>query len=108
MVENISAGKKDPISNYYFFGGALYERYGVKRLVDAFRASSSKHKLVIAGDGPLASYIDKISSDDTRILYLGSVSHDRVVSYETNSIANMMKAIMAAIFNETFNEATHF
>ena len=90
LVENISSStKKDPISNYYFFGGALYERYGVKRLVDAFRASNFKHKLVIAGSGPLESYIDMVASKDTRILYLGPLSHEKFVSYELNAIANI-------------------
>lgn len=90
LVENISRStKKDPISNYYFFGGALYERYGVKRLVDAFRASNFKHKLVVAGSGPLESYIDMVASKDTRILYLGPLSHEKYVSYELNAIANI-------------------
>ena len=57
LVNEESEGKKDPIFNYFYFGGSLYERYGVKTLVDAFHKSNVKYKLVLAGSGPLAPSI---------------------------------------------------
>ena len=82
-------GKKDPIFNYFYFGGSLYERYGVKTLVDAFHKSNIKNKLVIAGSGPLDKYIEQMAQDDYRILYLSQLSKDKNIAYMRNSIANI-------------------
>lgn len=81
--------RKDPIYDYYFFGGSLYERYGVKTLIDAFHESNIKSKLVIAGSGPLAKYIEQVSLSDYRILYLTQLPKERVIAYEKNAIANI-------------------
>lgn len=81
--------KKDPVYDYYFFGGSLYERYGVKALVDAFHRSNIKSKLIIAGSGPLSKYIEQLSFDDYRILYLTQLPLERVLGYEMNAIANI-------------------
>lgn len=82
-------GKKDPIFNYFYFGGSLYERYGVKTLVDAFHKSNIKSKLVLAGSGPLDKYIEQLAEDDYRILYLSQLSKEKNIAYMRNSIANI-------------------
>ena len=89
LVCEESEGKKDPIFNYFYFGGSLYERYGVKTLVDAFHKSNVKNKLVIAGSGPLAEYIEQMAEDDYRILYLSQLSKEKNIAYMRNSIANI-------------------
>ena len=89
LVDEEIESKKAPISNYFFFAGSLYERYGVKRLVDAFHGSQCKNKLVIAGSGPLSKYIDKVANEDSRILFLSQISKDKVTAYERSSIANI-------------------
>ena len=89
LVSEESEGKKDPIFNYFYFGGSLYERYGVKTLVDAFHKSNVKNKLVIAGSGPLAEYIEQLAEDDYRILYLSQLSKEKNIAYMRNSIANI-------------------
>ena len=89
LVTEESEGKKDPIFNYFYFGGSLYERYGVKTLVDAFHSSNIKAKLVLAGSGPLDSYIEQLSKDDYRILYLNQLSKEKNIAYMRNSIANI-------------------
>ena len=89
LVMEESEGKKDPIFNYFYFGGSLYERYGVKNLVDAFHNSNIKAKLVIAGSGPLDSYIEQLANDDYRILYLSQLSKEKNIAYMRNSIANI-------------------
>ena len=81
--------KKDPIFNYFYFGGSLYEKYGVKTLVDAFHKSDLTSKLVIAGSGPLSKYIEEISQIDYRILYISQISKGKGISYMKNSIANI-------------------
>ena len=89
LVMEENEGKKDPIFNYFYFGGSLYERYGVKTLVDAFHKSNVKNKLVIAGSGPLAEYIEQLAEDDYRILYLSQLSKEKNIAYMRNSIANI-------------------
>ena len=89
LVTEENEGKKDPIFNYFYFGGSLYERYGVKTLVDAFHKSNIHSKLVIAGSGPLAKYIEQLSEDDYRILYLSQLSKEKNIAYMRNSIANI-------------------
>ena len=89
LVTEESEGKKDPIFNYFYFGGSLYERYGVKTLVDAFHKSNIKSKLVLAGSGPLADYIEQMAEDDYRILYLSQLSKEKNIAYMRNSIANI-------------------
>ena len=89
LVAEEKEGYKDPIYNYFYFGGSLYERYGVKTLVDAFHKSNIKSKLVIAGSGPLAEYIEQLAQEDYRILYLSQLSKERNIAYMRNSIANI-------------------
>ena len=81
--------KNDPIDNFYFFGGSLYERYGVKTLIDAFKDSSIKDKLLIAGRGPLYKYLFDLEKKDSRILYLYQIPKEKVYSYEKRAIANI-------------------
>lgn len=89
LVQEENEEKRDPITNYFFFGGSLYEKYGVKTLVDAFHESNLKSKLVIAGSGPLEKYIESLAEDDYRILYLSQISKEKAISYMKNAIANI-------------------
>lgn len=89
LVTEEKEGKKDPIFNYFYFGGSLYERYGVKTMVDAFHKSNVKSKLVIAGNGPLVNYIEQMAEEDYRILYLSQLNKEKNIGYLRNSIANI-------------------
>lgn len=89
LVKEEQEGKKDPVFNYFYFGGSLYEKYGVKTLVDAFHQSNVKSKLVIAGSGPLEDYIEDMSHKDFRILFLSQLNKEKSFAYMKNSIANI-------------------
>ena len=89
LVTEEKEERKDPIFNYFYFGGSLYEKYGVKTLVDAFHESNIRNKLVIAGSGPLEKYIEEMAEKDYRILYISQISKEKSVSYMRNSIANI-------------------
>ena len=89
LVSEEKEGYKDPIFNYFYFGGSLYEKYGVKTLVDAFHKSNVKSKLVLAGSGPLSDYIEQLAQEDYRILYLSQLSKEKNIAYMRNSIANI-------------------
>lgn len=89
LVDEMNAVKKEPIGNYYFFGGSLYERYGVKRLINAFVECNIPEKLVIAGNGPLRDYIFQNTEKNTRILYLSQLPAQNIYGLEQHSIANI-------------------
>ncbi len=74
---------------YMFFGGALYERYGVLDLLKAFHSSSLNTYLVIAGHGPLKSTIEQFAKIDNRIHYVGLLSWPEMIAYEQNAICNI-------------------
>lgn len=89
LVDEVPLIKKEPIGNYYFFGGSLYERYGVKRLISAFIESDIPEKLVIAGNGPLQDYIFQNTEKNLRILYLSQLPVAQIYGLEQNAIANI-------------------
>lgn len=89
LVDETESFKKMPIGNYYFFGGSLYERYGVKRLIQAFIESNIPEKLVIAGNGPLREYLFNNTESNSRILYLSQLPKNEVYGLEQNAIANI-------------------
>ena len=89
IVEDIEKEKKLPIGDYIFFGGALYERYGVKTLIEAFHKIDNKVNLVIAGSGELKKYIYEMTTKDKRILYLSQVEKKMIYSLEQNALLNI-------------------
>lgn len=74
---------------YFFFGGALYEKYGVKALVHAFLKTQNDCSLVIAGDGPLKDYLIHKSIRIKRINYVGVLPQNELQYYQNNAIANI-------------------
>lgn len=74
---------------YFFFGGALYEKYGIKTLVHAFLKTANDCSLVIAGDGPLKDYIIHKSIRVKRINYVGVLPQNELQYYQNNAIANI-------------------
>ena len=74
---------------YFFFGGALYERYGVLNMIEAFRQIKTDRELLIAGHGPLIARIQEITKEDTRIHYLGMLSREEVHKYEQHADLNI-------------------
>lgn len=89
LAQEEKGDKKNLMTKYFFFGGSLFEKYGVKNLVDAYHLSKCKNKLIIAGNGPLNKYIEKMTQLDPRILYIGQISKARWNSYAFNSVANI-------------------
>jgi glycosyltransferase involved in cell wall biosynthesis len=61
------------------FVGRLDEAKGVDRLLDAWaRGRPDGRRLVVAGDGPMASLVDDARQHDPSISWLGAVSSERV------------------------------
>lgn len=63
------------------YAGGLYEKYGVKALIEAFLAIENKDiRLHLYGAGDLEDYIKKLKDD--RIKYYGVVKNDVIVEEE--------------------------
>lgn len=72
-----------------FYGGMLYEKFGVKTLIDAVCSSKLKDiKLQICGSGELEEYIKEKSKCDNRVEFLGM--RPREVVLELQSQASLL------------------
>lgn len=69
--------------NYIMYAGGVYERFGVKNLVDAFiKINNPNIELWIFGEGTYVSKIQEINKIYSNIKYKGCVSPEEVVKIE--------------------------
>ena len=65
------------------YAGGLHERYGLKKLVEAFmRVDAADVQLSLYGDGPFVEDLKHYCAQDSRIVYYGVVPNDEVVQAE--------------------------
>ena len=63
------------------YAGGLYEKYGVKLLIDSFlKWDNNEYELWLCGTGDLDSYI--LSLNNSRIKYFGAIQNEIVVQKE--------------------------
>lgn len=91
IVEGFADSKDVDISsvheNYIMYAGGVYEKFGVKTLVEAFVKLNRKDiELWIFGEGPYASQISKITEKYPNVIYKGCVSTEEIVSIEKNAL----------------------
>jgi glycosyltransferase involved in cell wall biosynthesis len=68
------------------YSGGIFERYGVKNLIDAFNKLEGEDlRLFIYGDGPMAKDMPRYVEIDNRIKYFGVVANDEVVKAQVFS-----------------------
>lgn len=73
---------------YFFFGGALMERYGIYDLIKAFKKLNKDDiELFIAGHHGDKQKLKEAIGDATNIRYLGLLPVNKVMEYEQNAIA---------------------
>ncbi len=62
------------------YAGGIYEKYGVKKLIDAFmRLKGDNLRLHIYGDGEMAKDMPEYMKQDKRVVYFGVVPNKEVV-----------------------------
>lgn len=62
------------------YAGALYEKYGVKKLIQAFMALKNNHaELWIYGAGELEAYVKTSEMEDHRIKFFGVMPNEYIV-----------------------------
>ena len=72
---------------YLYFGGALYERYGVLDLIEVYEELHPNFDLIISGHGPLETYLKEKSSKSLQ--FLGEISKEEHLSYIAGAIASI-------------------
>lgn len=82
---NKNTEKKNP---YFFFGGALMERYGVYQLIEAFKILKPKNiDLYICGHHGDKEQIKIAIQGNTHIKFLGLLPVGKVLEYEQKALA---------------------
>jgi len=89
LVEEVKVPKTMTQRPFMFFGGSLYERYGVSNLLSAFSTFPGDYDLVIAGQGPASLNVRAAAKKDPRIIYVGMVNPVDVLKYQKNSVLNI-------------------
>lgn len=92
IVENDtdSINKKEVKKPYFFFGGALLQRYGVYELIEAFKALDDKDvDLYIAGHSGNWDMINEKIKGYDNIKFLKTLHVDDILGYEKGAIANI-------------------
>lgn len=83
-VPEIAKNKND--KKIILYTGTLAERYGVLNLITAFqKLKDSSFRLTICGSGGVESKIKEIASKDSRIDFLGSLSHELIIEMQMNA-----------------------
>lgn len=92
QVEGIFNAKDENIQeasekgNYIFYSGALYEKYGVNDLVNAFNLIQDTNvELWLCGYGESESFIKKSQKQNPRIKFLGILDRDKVLDLQKNA-----------------------
>lgn len=88
LVDTFKVLKSPQETPYFFFGGALYERYGILDLIEAFKQINNNNiDLILAGHGELNDAIQEIALKERHIKYLGTIKKEDMYQYEQNAIA---------------------
>lgn len=71
---------------YFLYSGTLDRRYGIRKLVDSYKASGIKnHELYICGDGDDREYIEQAVAEGANIKYLGQLDRKVVLKLQQNA-----------------------
>ena len=80
MTSSTNLLKDKSSKNILLYSGGIYEKYGIKNLIEAFmQLKASDLRLHIYGAGPMANSMDKYMTLDSRIKYLGVVPNSVLI-----------------------------
>lgn len=82
MTDKSNLPQKEDGCKYIVYTGKMYEKFGVKDLLDAFESiEDSSLRLLLCGSGDLNKYICELSKKDKRIIYKGQVTPEESLSW---------------------------
>lgn len=83
---NISCNFIPKMIKIIHYSGGLYEKFGVKALIDAFmKLGDTDIELHLFGNGDLVNFINECSKKDSRIVYFGYRDNATVIEYQLRS-----------------------
>jgi glycosyltransferase, family 1 len=105
IIEGFADYNDDQLStvhdNYIMYAGGVYEKYGVKTLVEAFlKLKRNDIELHIFGEGSYTGELELISRNNPKVKYMGCVTSDKVVEYEKRALL----LVNPRPTNETFSK----
>lgn len=79
--------KKKPLvqGDYYYYGGALFEKDGTGSLVRAYLASNSNIPLYIAGHGPMEEEIKNLAAQHPSLHFMGQLIKEENIAMEQHA-----------------------
>lgn len=84
LPEPMVAGKE----KYVVYTGKMFERFGVKALIDGFRRlQDADYRLVLCGKGDCEDYARSAQAEDPRIMFLGQVSPEEATGWQSRASA---------------------
>lgn len=84
LQEPVVTGKE----KYVVYTGKMFERFGVKVLIDGFRKlKNPDYRLVLCGKGDCESYARSAQEQDPRIMFLGQVTPEEALSWQSRASA---------------------
>ena len=91
VIEGFADSRDTEISSvheyYIMYAGGVYEKYGVKTLVDAFISLNRQDvMLYIFGEGPYVDELKKVQALHSNVRYMGCVSPEEAVAYEKRAL----------------------
>lgn len=91
VIEGFADSKDKDISdiseNYIMYAGGIYEKYGLKNLVEAFIKLRNKNvELYIFGEGSYTEELKKVQENNSNIKYMGYMPAERIVEYEKKAL----------------------
>lgn len=78
--------KEDPNIFTLFYGGMLYQKFGIINLVNAVHSINDSNVILeLCGTGDCVDYVKSIAKIDNRIRYLGVISREEALSYQSRA-----------------------
>jgi glycosyltransferase involved in cell wall biosynthesis len=84
--------------DYVLFVGRLTDEKGIPCLLQAWKALRSKPRLIIVGDGPLASMVRDFASTDRTVQWLGFLNRSGILELMGNAFALIFPSIWYEAF----------
>lgn len=78
--------QENPDSFILFYGGMLYEKFGIMNLVNAFHSIPNENMMLqLCGYGDCVDRVVELSKSDKRIQYLGVIDRDKVLELQSKA-----------------------
>lgn len=74
--------KCQSVKKAVMYSGALYEKFGIKMLLEAFHEIEGDYDLWLFGNGDMENDILSFVNKDYRIKYFGSLPNDEILKYQ--------------------------